>query len=81
MVNRWHWVVITEDSVSGIPYEMSPECDGCRRSLPRSQVDSMTLGYQHHNIGREALEDLGLVTALVLVEAGMCALIHAHSDC
>src|SRR5882762_6290822 len=44
-VQEWHGVVISDDSVSGIPYRTSLKCDSCRRSLPRTQVDSMKLGY------------------------------------
>src|SRR5213083_1526052 len=44
-VKKWHAVVITQDSVSGIPYRMSLKCDSCRRSMPRTQVDSIRLGY------------------------------------
>jgi len=39
---RWRQVVIGPDSVSGIPYDWPP-CDDCRRSIPRSQVDSMVV--------------------------------------
>ena len=44
-VMKWHAVVISQDSVSGIPYRTSLKCDSCRRSMPRGQVDSMKLGY------------------------------------
>jgi hypothetical protein len=43
---RWHAVVITADSVSGIPLSQPLKCDDCRESIPRIQVDSMNLGYQ-----------------------------------
>src|SRR5262249_10320634 len=43
-VEKWHAVVITPDSVSGIPYRISLGCDSCRRSMPRAQVDSMKVG-------------------------------------
>ncbi len=44
-VEKWHAVVITQDSVWGVPYRMSLKCDSCRSSMPRTQVDSMKLGY------------------------------------
>jgi hypothetical protein len=44
-VQLWHGVVISDDSVSGIPHGKSLKCDSCRRSVPRTQVDSMKLGY------------------------------------
>ena len=40
-VEKWHAVVFPPDSVSGIPYRMALQCDSCRRSMPRAQVDSM----------------------------------------
>jgi hypothetical protein len=79
VANKWHAVIITQDSVSGVPYDLAVECDSCRRSLPRSQVDSMKVGY--HSVVREGLEDLGVVTLGLVVEAGVCALIHASNDC
>ena len=44
-VEKWHGVVLTADSVSGIPYRMSLKCDSCRRNMPWAEVDSMKLGY------------------------------------
>ncbi len=44
-VMKWHAVVITQDSVLGIPYRKSLTCDSCRRSIPRIKVDSIKLGY------------------------------------
>jgi len=41
----------------------------------------MQVGYFRHNVAREALEDLGIVSLLILVEAGVCTLIHAGNDC
>ena len=81
VATKWHAVSITQDSVSGVPYELPLLCDSCRHTLPRSQVDSMQVGYFHHNVAREALEDLGIVSLVILVEAGVCALIHARNDC
>jgi len=34
-VEKWRAVVITQDSVSGIPFETSRKCVVCRRSIPR----------------------------------------------
>ena len=45
-VEKWRAVVITQDSVSGIPFESSRKCVVCRRSIPRVQVDSMKHGYR-----------------------------------
>ena len=72
-VNKWHAVVITQDSVSGIPYRMSLKCDSCRRSLPRTQVDSMKLGY--HTVPEYVIEGTGIVAVLTLAEAAVCAVV------
>ena len=83
VANKWHAVVITQDSVSGVPYELPLPCDSCRHSLSRSQVDSMDVGYERHKVsnGVRALEYVGVVALAILVEAGVCALIHANNQC
>lgn len=43
-VEKWHWVEITRDSVLGVPLK-SHGCVICDRSIPRTQVDSMKVGY------------------------------------
>ena len=63
-VEKWHAVVITSDSVSGIPYGTSLKCDSCRRSIPLGVVDSMKV---RHKTGAK---DVG-VTSLVF--AGIVA--------
>ena len=41
---QWHAVVLTPDSVSGIPYHKPVDCDSCRTSISREIVDSLRLG-------------------------------------
>jgi hypothetical protein len=80
-LNEWHAVVITHDSVSGIPYKMSLSCDSCRRALPRSQVDSMKLDYQGgHADSKTVLQVAGAVAVLILAELVVCTLIGAAHD-
>ena len=38
---RWHDVVITPDSVTGIPYGLPSRCGDCLRSIPLTEVDSI----------------------------------------
>ena len=38
---QWHDVIITDDSVTGVLSNSPRNCDTCRRSLPRAQVDSI----------------------------------------
>lgn len=78
-VEKWHAVVITPDSVSGIPYRMALQCDSCRRSMPRAQVDSMTLG--HEPSAQKPLVVAGViagaVAAAILLEVVVCSAIGA----
>ena len=77
-VEKWHAVVITPDSVSGIPYRMALQCDSCRRSMPRAQVDSMKVGpYQRR--GPNALELAGVVGAALLLEIVICSVVGAKT--
>jgi hypothetical protein len=73
-VAQWHAVVITSDSVSGIPYETTLQCDSCRRSMPMALVDSMKV--QHHVGAKKTLLIGGVVVVAVvvasLVEAIVC---------
>jgi hypothetical protein len=41
---QWHGVIVTSDSVSGIPFFRPLSCDSCRRSVPRAEVDSLRVG-------------------------------------
>ena len=77
-VEKWHAVVVTPDSVSGIPYRMALQCDSCRRSMPRAQVDSMKVGpYQRR--GPNALELAGVVGAALLLEIVICSAVGAKT--
>jgi len=78
-VEKWHAVVFPPDSVSGIPYRMALQCDSCRRSMPRAQVDSMKVGPYQGGRGPSALEVAGVVGALLLVEIVICSLEGAKS--
>jgi len=78
-VEKWHAVVITPDSVSGIPYTMALQCDRCRRSMPRARVDSMTLGSQTR--APKALEVAGAVAAALVLEIVICHATGAKNGC
>ncbi len=69
-VAQWHAVVVTSDSVSGIPYETSLECDSCRRSMPLVLVDSMKVRHVT-SAGTWAIL-AGVAVAATLVEAIVC---------
>lgn len=40
----WHAVRFDADSVSGVPFHLSPSCDSCRVAIARAAVDSVRLG-------------------------------------
>jgi len=80
-VNQWEAVIITQDSVSGVPHEMSLCGDACRRNLPRTQVDSMKLPYiGHHTTAKNAVVAVGFGTAVLIaaliVEFLVCSLVR-----
>ena len=73
-INKWDAVVITSDSVSGIPYEVPLPCDNCRRSLPRSQIDSMHVPhFTRHFDSKPVLEGAGAIAAALLLELALCS--------
>ena len=77
-VEKWHGVVFPPDSVSGIPYRMALQCDSCRHSMPRAQVDSMKVSpYQRR--GPNALEVAGVVGAALLLEIVICSAVGAKT--
>jgi|SRR5690348_6134883 len=75
-VHRWHAVVITQDSVSGIPFGVSVKCDSCRRSIPRTQVDSMKLGYR--TVAEDVTDFVTLLTAGLVADAAVCSVLLPH---
>ena len=77
-VEKWHAVVITQDHVSGIPYQKSLHCDSCWRSIPRAQVDSMKIGY-HTFV--EGVSHVGAGTLIVLgVTFAFCSMVSIWSS-
>ena len=67
-VLQWHAVVVTRDSISGIPsrqpQQCSPSADRCRRALPVSAVDSLFVGYRKEHGSDD--HDVLWITLLVL---------------
>jgi hypothetical protein len=70
-VYRWHAVVMTHDSISGIPYQQSTKCDSCRLRLPRASVDSIRAGYPTSRLNE--------VVGLVLITVGLIGLFYPGS--
>ena len=83
-VEKWHAVVFPPDSVSGIPYRMALQCDSCRRSMPRAQVDSMKLGYgtgAATGVARTSLTLGAALAAILLLELVVCEAIGVRNGC
>ena len=79
MLNRWRAVVLAPDSVSGVPWYLPLNCDSCRLSLPLTQVDSMRLGHEHHNVPLEVLAGIGIVTAAIILDGVVCYLFDRNN--
>src|SRR2546428_5073386 len=73
-VEKWHGVVLTSDSVSGIPYGTSLECDSCRRNIPLVLVDSMKV--RHWTAAQTSLVIGGALAAAPLLEYAVCSLVR-----
>jgi hypothetical protein len=43
-VLRLHGVIVGSDTVSGVPFLKSLDCDSCRVGIERAEVDSLRLG-------------------------------------
>ena len=71
---RWHAVVLTADSVLGVPFLERVSCDSCQIGLARTQVDSVQVGNPTLGFWKGVGLVLGLtVGALyVLCAAGGC---------
>jgi len=78
-VEKWRAVVITQDSVSGIPFESSRKCLVCRRSIPRVQVDSMKHGYR--TLAQTVTEVVGVPTLLLVGEFALFCLLRGSNGC
>ncbi len=76
-VHKWHDVVITQDSVSGIPFGTERGCySRCRRSIPRVQVDSMKRGYR--TLPQNVTTFVGAATVAILADAAVCYLVDRN---
>jgi hypothetical protein len=66
-VLQWHAVLVTRDSISGIPDNPSQPCDSCRLTLPTSAVDSLRVGYSpRRDGGGDNGTDFLLVSLIIL---------------
>lgn len=64
---QWHALVVTADTVSAVPFTRPPECDSCRISIPRMEVDSVRLGNPMAGFWKTVGLVLGLPLAALIV--------------
>jgi hypothetical protein len=69
-----HGVSLIGDSLIGIPYHQSLECDSCAVSVPLARVDSLRLG----NMERGAYRSIGVGFLAVSVLTGILWLSVDH---
>jgi hypothetical protein len=67
---QWHAVVVTSDSISGIPFQQPVSCDGCRQSLGRSAVDSVRAGDPMAGFWKTAVLMVALPIGILAVLCG-----------
>src|ERR1041384_5191685 len=69
-VLQWHSVLITRDSISGIPDQVAQRGDTCRLTFPTAAIDSLRVGYSGHGGGgadeRDDPTDFLLLSLIVL---------------
>ena len=65
-VFQWHAVLVTRDSITGIPSSLPAQCDSCRLALPVSAVDSLNVGYGQMRHPLKAGDVLLLIAAILL---------------
>jgi hypothetical protein len=63
-VLEWRTVVVSRDSITGIPSTMSEQCITCRRAIPAAAVDSLRVGYAERR--KNDSSDFWLASLIVL---------------
>jgi hypothetical protein len=76
-VDRWHAVIVTADSISGIPYLSPLHCASCRTTRSRLAVDSVRLGNPVAGFWKTA----GLVVATPIVLAAVLCAVGGRTYC
>jgi hypothetical protein len=68
---RLHAVIVTGDSVSGVPFLRPRGCDSCRVAFPRAGVDSLRLGHPERGFWKSVAVALGTLAVVGLVACGL----------
>jgi hypothetical protein len=69
--DRLHAVILSADSISGVPYLQPQSCDSCRVAFAQTAVDSVRLGHPERGFWRSVGLALGGTLVLAVVA---CAL-------
>lgn len=75
-LDRWHAVIVTPDSISGIPFLRPIDCDSCRTAIRWGAIDSLRVGSPVRAFWSTVA--LVVVAPLATVEV-VCALAARHS--
>ena len=68
---RLHAVIVTTDSVSGVPFLLPRACDSCRVARPLAGVDSLRLGHPERGFWKSVAVTLGTLAVVGLVACGL----------
>jgi hypothetical protein len=68
---RLHAVIITQDSVSGVPFLRPRGCDSCRVAFPRAAVDSLRLGHPERGFWKSVALTFGALGVIGLAACGL----------
>ena len=77
-VLRLHGVIVGADTVSGIPFTRSLDCDSCRVGIGQAEVDSMRIGDPVGGFWKTAA--LGVAVTLVACVASAGATVGVHEQ-
>jgi hypothetical protein len=77
-VEQWHAVVVTPDSLSGIPFNQPVSCDSCRIAYERAAVDSVRFGNPVAGFWKTA--GLVIVSPILIIEIA-CAVSGHFPSC
>ena len=68
---RLHGVIVGADSVSGVPFNRSLDCDSCRVGMGKDDVDSLRIGDPVEGFWKTAA--LGVAASLIILcRSGLC---------
>jgi hypothetical protein len=57
---QWHSLIVSRDSISGVPFTRNPNCGDCRQAVALNAVDSVRIGDPEAGF----LKTVGLIVAL-----------------